>query len=287
MANKKNKPTIRKLVASGPMIELLSYPEPPRRLLSHKFTQEELVERKRIKELYNSGTEIPVPEKTNPSVSRSRSKLRRLINANSWIWKDKNGYLIPPKFLTLTIWENIQDLKTANYTLTKFIQRFNYRFKDVLVEPLKYVCVPEFQERGAVHYHIVLFNFPFMDLVFKKIRDLWEDRFELKTIRRDADTSIIISYVSKYITKQSNDGRFWGQKRYFTSRGLVKPIVLYDDIAIELIRQRIWDLEKFRKDIMVDFVGNINYKTFYLGDKLNIYSLPLDDYVLEKLKSSK
>lgn len=280
----------RKAVISGSTIEVLAFYDPGIVGTSAKiFSAEQLAERKRLKELYNSGIEIPDPEKTAPSVRRCRSELRRIILANAYAWKDKNGNRIPAKFLTLTFKQNIQDLKSANYYLTKYIQRLNYQFRNHLAESLKYVCVSEFQNRGAVHYHLVLFNFPFVDRVYTKLRDVWGgDRIHLETIQRRQSISHIISYVSKYITKQTADGRFWGQKRYFASRGLTAPIVLRDDIAIELLVQRVECYEKTRKVFNIPFCGNVDYYLYDLGECFNINSLAnLDSYVKEQILLSK
>lgn len=282
-----------KLVMSGAFIERLELHLPPRK--AHcSFTFEELENRRKIKALYNSGLESPDPEKTAPSVNRSRSKLRRLIYSNVGIWKDKNGRFIPAKFLTLTFKENIQDLKTANKYLTEFIKKLNYHFENALTEPLKYVCVPEFQKRGAIHYHLVLFNFPFIDKTGLAIlHECWGGyRIHLKAIKRDIDVLNIVGYITKYISKQSSDGRFFGNKRYFASRDIEKPIVINNnnlegDVAIELIRQHIQGFEKFKSSFDVPFCGNVKYWAYYLGDNKTVESLPLDSYAREQLKKAK
>jgi hypothetical protein len=282
-----------KLVMSGAFIERIELHLPPRRG-GRRFTFEELENRRKIKALYNSGLESPDPEKTAPSVNRSRSRLRRLIYANAGKWKDRNGHLIPAKFLTLTFQENIQDLKTANKYLTEFIKKLNYHFENLLAQPLKYVCVPEFQERGAIHYHLVLFNFPFINRIgLAKLREYWGGyRIHLKAIRSDIDVTNIIGYVTKYITKQSSDGRFFGNKRYFASRDIEKPLVmnnkiLENDIAIELIRWRIQGFEKYKTVFDVPFCGRVSYWTYYLGDGKTVESLPLDPYARKQIEIAK
>ena len=282
----KTNPLCRKLILSGSLIELFEFSLPPSRP-RRSFTIEELEERRKMKERYNSGLEKPDPEKTLPSINRSRSKLRRLVYSNFFKWKDKNGYLVPPKFLTLTFEENIQDLRSANYCITKFIKRLNYDFRNSTTGLIQYVCIPEFQKRGAIHYHLILFNFPFADKIFKRIRKLWgKSMFHLKTIKRDNEASSIASYISKYITKQSTDGRFWGQKRYFASRGIRKPILLYDDIAIELISQIIEIFQTYSKSFDVPYLGNVSYWCYNLKNNRDIYSLSafLDPYAKEQIK---
>lgn len=70
------------------------------------------------------------------------------------------------KFFTLTFKDNLTDVKEANYLFMKFIQRLKYKFS----KDIKYLAVVEFQERGAVHYH-VLSNIPYIPQ--RELQDLW------------------------------------------------------------------------------------------------------------------
>ena len=74
-------------------------------------------------------------------------------------------------FLTLTFSDNITNISYAFREFSKYIQRLNY----ALGFNLKYVAVPQFQERGAVHFHVILFNFPFISgfNVYDFFRDTW------------------------------------------------------------------------------------------------------------------
>lgn len=160
------------------------------------------------------------------SVARARAKLTRLVYANSYRYYDSHGVVIPPKFLTLTFKENISGLSDANRFLKRFIRSVNGHFK---VE-LAYVCVPEFQLRGAVHFHLIIFNLPFADKIFSRLRRFWPDRFELKTISRVSPVSLVNNYVLKYVSKQTYDSRFFNKKRYSCSRFLFQPLVSRDPV---------------------------------------------------------
>lgn len=207
------------------------------------------------------------------SVARSRSKLTRLIHANSWVYRDSHGVVIPPKFLTLTFHKNIASLSEANIYLTKFIRQVNSYFAFCLPVKLKYVCVPEFQERGAIHYHLVLFNLPFADRIFTKLRKFWPDRFELKAISRQGGVSYISDYLIKYLTKQSLDARFFNKKRYSVSRGVILPFVsrdaLYNHLVVDLV-----------KSYSVKYYG-LSLQTGFLH--YNLYKLPDGSRSLDKL----
>lgn len=249
-----------------------------------KLEGEEITKRKEMKKMYNTGLEKPDPEKTVSSVRRARAHVHRIILANFGMYKDKNGFQIPPKFLTLTFTENISDLKSANYELTKFVQWLNYTFRNHIVGSLQYVCVPEFQERGAVHYHLILFNFPFIDKVFSRIRVYWNHQFNLKTISRNQDVRAVANYMTKYITKQATDGRFFGQKRYFASREVQKSILLDNGAIIELVCHVAESFLVKRKILNVPYLGDIEYKVYYLRNG-NVYSLsPWLDYLDPEIK---
>jgi len=65
------------------------------------------------------------------------------------------GSLGTPLFVTLTYAENFGDIGLGNRHLRLFFQRLRKSHKGI-----EYVAVPEYQERGALHYHILLFGAP-------------------------------------------------------------------------------------------------------------------------------
>lgn len=153
-------------------------------------------------------------------MKRARSDLRRLIQANNKQWKDTKGMTYKPVFLTLTFADNIQDFETANHEFKLFMMRLgNKAYNRNNQNCLKYVVVPEFQKRGAIHYHLVLFNLPY--LPSKSIAECWGNGFiKIKAIDQVDNVG---AYVCKYMGKDLDDDRLRGKKCYFSSRGLFKP----------------------------------------------------------------
>lgn len=148
------------------------------------------------------------------SISRARLRIRRLISANS------GQYGCKDLFITFTFAENITSLKEANLCWTAFIKRLKY---DLDFNPA-YVAVVEFQKRGAVHYHGVFFNIPFIENIKEKWAEIWSHGFiSIKSINK---INSIGAYVSKYLQKGTVDARLFNEKCYFTSRGLYKPITI-------------------------------------------------------------
>jgi hypothetical protein len=274
-----------KLVISGPRVERLVavyYPPQGRRRAP---SEEEKRKRKEKKQRILDGIDILNEDDIEPSIQRSRSKLRRLIEANAWQWTDKRGNRIPPKLLTLTFRENITNLTIANRRLSKFVQNTNYMLRNILKEPLKYVCVVEFQQRGAIHYHMVIFNLPFIDYVFSKFRTQWKDRFQLETIS-DNGTGLVIYYISKYLKKQNTDIRFYGKKRYSSSTGLIQPIIVRDDIANEMICNILRGFRNDTRIIDIPCLGRTTYTSYFLGHANRLKTHLLDPYCQEAIKSA-
>jgi len=210
-----------KVIVSGNVVEVYRYGLPVRtgkdktsfeRRGTQKASEasEEVVKMKEDKSLTNA-------------LRRTRNTLRRLINANTGKWGGRE------KFFTLTFKENVTDHEKANAEFRSFIKRLNYKiFKKE--SGLKYVCVVERQERGALHYHIVLFNMPFVPV--KELSEIWGHGFV--RINEIEDVDNLGAYVVKYIEKtmyemqEKKSAKVKGKKMYFASRGLYKPVEISD-----------------------------------------------------------
>jgi len=154
-------------------------------------------------------------ERRGDNLTVARHKVRRLINAN------KDQYGEQTKFVTYTFAENVKSLKQAHKAWGLYCKKANYRWGK-----LRYLAVVEFQKRGAVHYHVLYFNLPYIKNAKQVIAKLWGKGFvNVKTIR---EVRNIGAYVCKYIQKDMMDSRLRGRKAYFCSRGLLKPREIRD-----------------------------------------------------------
>lgn len=153
------------------------------------------------------------------SISRARERLYDVIECNLGIYPN------PPIFLTLTFAQNIDSLQKANPLFTAFIRKLN----TYLRIKTRYVAVPEFQQRGAVHYHVLFFNLPFIH--YDKIQTMWGHGFS--RIEKTKHVKNISAYVAKYLSKETFDKRLYGQRAFFSSRGLLRSEVIRDRIEIE------------------------------------------------------
>jgi hypothetical protein len=193
----------------------------------------------------------------NKILRRARQDVRRTVNANVWAY----GEHCPPKFLTLTFGDNVTDLDVAHYEFKKFRQRLNYLVFGTKSGNLRYTVVPEFQKRGAVHYHVILYNLPYIKA--DVIEKVWGNGF-IKINKID-DVDNVGAYVCKYMVKDLDDDRLKGRKCYFNSRGLFKPVVIEDEKKVENIKN---SLPREKRAVLAayenDYTGFTVYKQYNL-----------------------
>ena len=268
--------TKQKLIISGSVLELYDYQSP----VFYGSKKEKIIKVNKEKKKREKSEISP------SSVYRAKANLRRLITTNGWAWQDENGRKYMPMFLTFTFKENITDLKTAHKKFTNFIQRFNYLVNENKEVNLKYVCVPEFQKRGAVHYHSIFFNLLKLSVPkLKKIKATWgQGSYRLEKI---TDIKKMIIYVAKYITKQMADERFFGQKKYFASKDLLKPVIVRDEVTIDEIMKFVPKESKtFENEWENEWTIKTTYQYFVLKEGISIDDFPLDNISKIVLRSA-
>lgn len=124
------------------------------------------------------------------------------------------------KFLTLTFKENITDITYTNSEFKKFMKRLNYQLYKTKKSQIKYLATWEKQKRGAIHYHIVLFGFPY--LPHSKLVDIWGHGI-IGINRIDVDSAENRGrYVSKYFDKDL-ELKEHKKKAFFKSQNLTEP----------------------------------------------------------------
>lgn len=140
-----------------------------------------------------------------------RFEIARLVDENF----DKNT-----KFLTLTFKENIQDIATTNDEFKKFIKRLNYQLYKTKKSRIKYLATWEKQQRGAIHYHIILFSLLFVP--HERLMGIWGHGLVwINKIDVDAAENRG-RYVSKYFDKDL-DIKEHKKKAFFKSQNLKLP----------------------------------------------------------------
>lgn len=188
----------KKCVISGNIVEIYEY--------ENEILEGYMDKKKTSRGRSVKATDEDKAKNREKTFSRARRDIRRIVNTNI------NG---SSKFVTLTFKDNITDLKQANYEWKKFRQRLETKLKI----KLKYLVVVEFQKRGAIHYHVLMFNLPYIKN--SVLSDVWSNGFV--KINKIDNIDNVGAYVCKYMSKDFSDSRLERQKMYFTSRGLKKP----------------------------------------------------------------
>jgi hypothetical protein len=184
---------------------------------------------------------------------RARKSVRRLINANIGQYGDD----CTAKFLTLTFADHVTDPKTANYEFEKFIKRMNYVIFGSKRANLRYLAVIEFTKRGRIHYHVVLFNIPYIKA--KELENIWSNGFIKVNKINHVDN--VGAYVCKYMTKDND--KLVSKKSYFASRNLFKPDEITDKKRVaNLVNSLPSGLITFESSFNNDYLGNIRYTQY-------------------------
>jgi hypothetical protein len=186
------------------------------------------------------------------TLKKSGQAVRRIINANV------NAYGEKPKFVTLTFAENIKENRVANAIFRNFIKRMNYWIFGDKKTRLKYLTVIEFQKRGAIHYHVVFFNLPYIPV--RKLSKIWDQGFV--KINNIDNVDNVGAYVSKYMTKDATDDRLIGEKSYFCSRGLNKPKEIIDKEEIERVLSSLPSEKTYVAEFENEYCGKISYSQY-------------------------
>lgn len=137
--------------------------------------------------------------------------------------------------LTLTYRENMQDYEQAYKDFYNFVKMVKYKFG----VSLKYIRVIELQQRGAIHFHVVVFSPDFINIPYNELYRTWgHGAVHIRRIEllEDVTADRIGNYLGKYLTKSKEIAP--NKKIYTTSRGLRRVekqrIVIEDSKQSEL-----------------------------------------------------
>lgn len=198
---------------------------------------------------------------------RSNLNCQRIAKTNRDSWET---------FITLTFKENLTDIVQANKIFNAWVSNVRKLKKD-----FKYIAVPEFQKRGAVHYH-VLSNLGREDtnIIYlqkervgkaKDLTTIYDVKYWTKGFARvdfiKSDYKKIYGYICKYMTKDI-DNKLFGKHRYFNSQNLVKPQTEY----LDLTKKEDYDyFIKLTNNKSVEYTSD--YKDIYTDSDITFYEL--------------
>lgn len=190
----------------------------------YRYEREPIETRKRgSRKNSGNGRRRPI-ERTIANTRRARKDFIRLVRANL------TGESCPA-FLTLTM-RDIVPVSVAYSCLKGFFSTFRY----LVGKDFKYIAVPEYQKRGAVHFHILLWGCPQKIVEHERrtrtIQNLWALGY-VDIVPTDGSPKLA-GYLGKYMSKSllSNDLGF--SKAYTSSRNVLRPVSFTSTKSFEI-----------------------------------------------------
>ena len=240
----------KKIIISGKKLEIYNYSD--LLVLGEKSKNNE--GRKGKKDLSKEQKNINHDRARKDTLVKARNNIIRLIASNSDL----------QTFITLTYKENFQDISESKNHLNLFFKKLQRDYKEYNF--LKYLYVLEFQERGALHYHILTnlnaldnkFNIKSASNITKKSDEqkelennfrarYWTHGFiDIRNLATDNEIRNISKYVASYLVQELLDLDLQGNRCYGYSRNLDKPItkkISSDETIEDLIDLQNYELK--------------------------------------------
>jgi hypothetical protein len=170
-------------------------------------------------------------EMSEEALSKSQQRARRTM-------RRKALSLNADRLLTLTFRENLTDINKA----WDYFRQFNRIMTRLHPEKWRYVCVPEYQKRGAVHFHLAISG----RWNYNHVRNVWHSVVGTTTVREDGvikempngnihiqnpkkngsnswNPKKIANYLAKYMSKYETVE--FNRRRYSTGGKIPEPII--------------------------------------------------------------
>lgn len=201
------------------------------------------------------------------NINRSKISCQLLAKCNMSSWKS---------FITLTYADNIKDISLSRKHLNIFLTKVRRVYND-----FKYICVTEFQKRGAIHFHLLTnISLDNSSLIYFQDFDTSSDTsFRFPHIKYwsygfnsveviEKDSKKVIGYISKYMTKDI-DNRLWGKRRYTYSQNLQHPFINYLSFGNKI------DISHYIEKLTTkyDLTYNNTYKEKYTNNDIYFFEL--------------
>lgn len=208
------------------------------------------------------------PDNIRKGNNRAISQIKSIIAGN---FNNKRT-----KFIVLTFKGKLnfdkQNLRICNQKKQTFIKKlqakYGYNFK--------YLIIPEYQKKGAVHYHM-LAEIPYLNK--EELEKIWSYGYcHISNIKKKHQTAEYITKelvkqmkkITYYVSKNIKKVEYKGLRRYYCSNSVQKPEIFYGKEAERLVKY----CSKFEpklieeKEFYVDFVGYVKYRAYKLSKRI-------------------
>jgi len=231
-----------KIIRSGSFLEVYEY-------------EKNLPIRRKSRAASRGPRYFKVRTRSADSLRRAKRNFRRLVQSN--LVGD-----VPPALFTFTFLQ-VLSYPTSSRIFTEFIARL----RRLSGRNFRYIAVPEFQERGAVHFHVLIWGFyeeAKKESTTRSFQALWSRGF-VDGIVTDGHPKIA-GYLTKYLSKSVFDVRLAGKKAYLSSHNILRPMSsasqnsFIKSIFANSLIPRSEPLQK--KEFMTEWLGKCNYKSY-------------------------
>lgn len=198
-----------RVIQSGDQIELYEY--------SNKYVQKTRANtsRKTRRATYQHNSSDDIPTRNHQNIKRCRNNFIRIVTTNC------EGKELPA-FFTFTIEREVA-LEVGYAYLKDFWQIIKQKYNGV-----RYIGVPEWQRRGVLHFHFLVWGLPREVTDNKRERSTrnfqrqWHKGF-CDVRNATYDNGGLGGYLAKYLTQTLQDNRLRNRRAYTASRNIRRP----------------------------------------------------------------
>lgn len=269
----------RKIIKSGNVVEVYSYEKAPkiegRPRSKGKHT---------LRKVPDDGRLPDIARKREDNIKRCRQKFIRLVRANT-------GRADTNALITLT-YAAIVDIKTA----TRHFNQFTGILRRALGADFRYIGVPEFQKRGAVHFHVLYWGLPRGVVDYEKPHwEREEDIGQMDKIERGTrfiqncwaygyvdciptdNSEKLAGYLAKYMSKAMHDERLLGKRAYYYSRNIYRPDSSTFGPFVNHMSEQLDRHAKLvvEKEFDSTWLGKASYKRYEIAEEEPSDTMPL------------
>jgi len=255
----------RKILSYGAYIEVFSYEKRP--FVPRRNLLQDRVQVRSASSASSAGVVRLVDgqkddgKTVKPKKVRLQKNNRRAVMAFTRLVWANVGFFGNPILASFTFRENLERFERARAVFKAFVGRTSLQFPD-----FRFISVVEFQRRGAIHYHALLWGLP-SDAVgterrTRMVAGLWGAGF---VDLQDTDGSPkLAGYLAKYFSKGLMDERLFGKKLYTTSRDIVKVKVDKDAVLSDYPELSTATVLQ-KKEYDTHWVGKVDYKQYEIN----------------------
>lgn len=238
-----------KIVWSGDEVETYNYKHEPRQ--NHK--------KKKQRVHRTASTDDRPRQRRGDNVQRARRSFKRIVQ--STLFYHRQTFLV-----TLTTKE-VLDVRQGYKYLHEYVQKLRRK----IGKEFCYIAVPEFQKRGAIHFHMLLWNIPislfYNERETRYLASIWGHGF--LDIKLTDGSKRLIGYLTKYMTKAFVEPKFAEMKAYTASRNVHRPQTFKGSMLLDYSKEILGtDLSTaipvYTKKFDVQWMGECNYNKYKL-----------------------